>query len=143
MAITSQDILRQYKLGKKPEKKNFIQNIISGIVDPYVWTAQLAGEGIQRLGQETNQPMMQQNASFYSPEEQAQIQADPMRFGIQRLADVGSIGLNALAPGAGSLTKAIGLGALGGGLGAIGGAEQEEDLLNAGLGGAVTGGVLG
>jgi len=116
---------------EKKQGRGLVGNILGSIIDP-----------IGRIGESIGALSAGTPSALSWTGEQAYRQ-DPTRFIGQRLADVGSIGLMAV-PGAGmGLKGAIGLGAGIGGLGAIGGADKDTDLLEAGGMGALTGGVLG
>jgi hypothetical protein len=111
--------------------RGLLGSLIGGIVDPF---ARLGEAG---LAMSAGTP---ESMSFTSQEAYKE---DPNKFALQRLADLGSAVFTAVAPGTGNVLGSAALGALGGGLGAVGGAGKDEDLINAGLTGALTGGAIG
>lgn len=136
------DLYNQQIAAQQPKDYGFVGNMLQGIVSPFERVGATALEGMNALSKGQS-PLDSGYLNLYlsNPEFQ-QLQADPLRFGLQRAADLGSIGAYAL-PGAGSLMGAIGQGALIGGLAGVGGARPGEDLLGAAGSGALTGGVTG
>lgn len=127
-----------------------LDNIARGIVSPFVNVAGTLGEGLEfgsglKQGLAKGQvPSLEGYARQYAPKVMSQqefdmAKRDPVRFGLQRAADVGSIGLNFAGGGAPSLLKSLGLGMAAGTLSAVGGAQEGEDLFQAGLSGAGSG----